>query len=77
MLTSNLKIKDGLFNGSIGEVVDIIYLNWNLLDVVMVNFIKYTSPPFIKNHLEKLVSVVPVERKLVATVLTTKESKYL
>lgn len=43
MRTSNLKIKDGLFNGSIGEVVDIIYWNWNLLDVVMVIFNKYTS----------------------------------
>ncbi|XP_056017318.1 ATP-dependent DNA helicase PIF1-like [Ostrea edulis] len=68
MLTVNLNVKYGLFNGSMGEVVDILYFNnntpyGNFPDVVMVEFTKYTGPPFLKGH-PKLVPVVPVERKI-------------
>ena len=48
MLTCNLNVPFGLFNGSMGEVVDIIYLDGrspkdSLPDVVMVAFDKYTA----------------------------------
>lgn len=67
MLTVNLNVTYGLFNGSMGQVVDIIYLNGRTPvegqpDVVMVNFTKYTGPPFINSH-PQLVPIVPVERK--------------
>lgn len=67
MLTVNLNVTYGLFNGSMGQVVDIIYLNGRTPvegqpDVVMVNFTKYTGLPFIDSHLQ-LVQIVPVERK--------------
>lgn len=67
MLTVNLNVTYGLFNGSMGQVVNIIYLNGRTPvegqpDVVMVNFTKYTGPPFIDSHLQ-LVQIVPVERK--------------
>ena len=68
MLTSNLNVELGLFNGSMGKVMDIIYLNGNnpslsLPDVVMVEFSKYTGPPFVDHH-PKLVPVIPVERRM-------------
>ena len=68
MLTSNILVEQGLFNGSIGKVVDIIYPQNKsprdgLPTVVMVEFDKYSGPPFIKNS-PKLVPIVPVKRKL-------------
>ncbi|XP_061185108.1 uncharacterized protein LOC133193154 [Saccostrea echinata] len=68
MLTVNLNVSFELFNGSMGQVIDILYLNGKtpndgLPDVVMVEFTKYTGPPFIESH-PKLVPVVAVERKV-------------
>ena len=67
-LTSNLNIPYGLFNGSMGTVVDIIYRDGkcpsdSLPDVVMVHFPKFTGPAFIESH-PKVVPIVPVERKI-------------
>ena len=50
MLTCNLNVDYGLFNGSTGIVQDIIYLDGrspkeSLPDVVMVLFFKYSGPP--------------------------------
>ena len=68
MLTSNLNVPFGLFNGSTGTVCDIIYLDGrnpkqSLPDVVMVSFIKYTGPPFLADN-PKVVPIVPVERNI-------------
>jgi hypothetical protein len=68
MLTTNMNVEFGLFNGSMGTVQDIIYLDGknptsNLPDVVMVEFSKYSGPPFIGCK-PKLVPIVPVERKI-------------
>ena len=68
MLTANLNVHYGLFNGSMGTVVDIIYLEGRnptnaLPDVVMVKFQKYTGPAFIQNE-PNLVPLVPIERKI-------------
>lgn len=68
MLTTNLNVPFGLFNGSMGTVVDILYLDGkktkdSLPNVVMVEFQKYSGPPFLLSH-PKLVPIVPVERKL-------------
>lgn len=43
-------------------------------DVVMVNFTKYTGPPFIKSH-PQLVPIVPVERKKIVIVSIVNVSK--
>ncbi len=66
MLTTNLLVKHGLFNGSVGTVVDIIYLHGkrppsSLPDVVMVDFSRYTGPPFL-NEYPTVVPIEPVER---------------
>ena len=68
MLSINICVKFGLFNGAIGNIVDIIYLNGNkpensLPDAVMVEFHSYTGPPFVDEN-PKLVPLLPVERKL-------------
>ena len=68
MLTCNLNAPVGLFNGSMGEVVDIIYPDGrspkeSLPGVVMVAFDKYTGPKFIP-RLPKVVQIVPVERRI-------------
>ena len=67
MLTSNLLVKYGLFNGSVGTIIDIIYPpnespKTTHPVAVMVEFHKYTGPPFIKNH-PRLVPIVPIQRK--------------
>ena len=51
MLTGNINVGHGLFNGSAGEVRDILYFNGcklsdSLAGVVTVEFEKYTGPPF-------------------------------
>jgi hypothetical protein len=68
MLTVNLNVTYGLFNGSPGQVFDILYLNGNsptdsLPDVIMVEFTKYTGPPFLESH-PQVVPIVPVTRKI-------------
>jgi hypothetical protein len=67
MLTVNLNVAFGLFNGSMGKVIDILYLHDgppnSLPDVVMVDFPKYTGPPFLQSH-PQIVPIVPVERNL-------------
>ena len=52
MLTTNLCVPFGLFNGATGTIIDLIYKNENrpensLSDVVMVQFDNYSGLPFI------------------------------
>ena len=68
MLTANLNVKYGIFNGAQDEVVDIVYTNDHkpsdsFPDVVMVNFPCYTGPPFIQEN-AKLEPLVPISRKI-------------
>ena len=68
MLSVNLCVPFGLFNGAIGNIVDIIYLNDkrpddSLPDAKMVEFHSYTGPAFIEQN-PKLVPIVPVEKKI-------------
>ncbi len=68
MLTSNINVPFGLYNGSMGRVTDIIYLDGrgptnSMPDVVMVEFDKYTGPPFL-DHSPNLVPIVPLERRI-------------
>ena len=65
MLTTNLAVSHGLFNGAIGFVREILYLEGrtpssNLPDVVMVNFPGYLGPPFTTSG-DPLVPIFPVE----------------
>lgn len=51
MLTTNLCVPFGLFNGATGTIIDLIYKNENrpensIPDVVMVQFDNYSGPPF-------------------------------
>ena len=68
MLTANMYVPYGLFNGSMGRVEEIIYNTGDspktsLPNVVIVEFPNYTGPSFINNY-SKLVPIVPVERCL-------------
>ena len=68
MLTNNLNVKFGLFNGSMGTVVDIVYPFDQIPkdcqpSVVTVQFDRYTGPPFIKDN-PKLVTILPLERRI-------------
>ena len=68
MLTTNLCVPFGLFNGATGTIIDLIYKNENqpensLPDVVMVQLDNYSGLPFIKEH-SKIVPIVPVKRKI-------------
>ena len=68
MLTTNINVLYGLFNGSMGTVVVIIYKDGrshsdSQPDVIMVLFSKYTGPDFIEMN-PKIVPIVPVERKI-------------
>ena len=52
MFTTNLNVKFGIFNGAMGTVIDILYLNgknptYSIPDVVMVDFpLKYRTSIF-------------------------------
>jgi len=66
MLTVNLCVPFGLFNGAMGFIVDILYHNGKpdpgtLPDVITVEFPSYTGPPFIQES-PKLIPIVPVEK---------------
>ena len=68
MLTCNINVPFGRYNGSMGDVVDIIYLDGqspkdSLPDVVMVAFDKYTGLAIIPGA-PTVVSIVPVERRI-------------
>ena len=68
MLSVNLCVSFGLYNGAIGNIIDIIYLEGNIPEnslpaAVMVEFPNYTGPSFVKDN-PKLVPILPVERKL-------------
>lgn len=68
MLSVNLCVSFGLYNGAIGKIIDIIYLEGNIPEnslpaAVMVEFPNYTGPSFVKDN-PKLVPILPVERKL-------------
>ena len=68
MLTCNLNVPFGLFNGATGKVVDILYQSGRrppdcFPDVVMVHFHSYTGPPFISED-PKVVPIVPVSRRI-------------
>ena len=68
MLTCNLCVPYGLFNGATGEVKDIIYSiskkpSNSLPKAVMAEFQCYNGPPFIESH-PKLVPIHPIERSV-------------
>ena len=67
MLSVNLCVQYGLFNGAMGIVRDILYKDNTkppgLPDVVLVEFPGYTGPPFIPDN-PKLVPINPVERRM-------------
>ena len=68
MLSVNLCVPYGLFNGAIGKIVDIIYLSGkrpenSLPDAVMVEFETYKGPAFIQEN-SKVVPIFPVDRKI-------------
>jgi hypothetical protein len=65
MLTVNLCVPFGLFNGAIGYVVDILYFNGKATsdiqpDLITVEFPAYTGPPFIQAN-PKLIPLTPKE----------------
>ena len=66
-LTVNTNVQFGLFNGATGTVVDIIYengrTNEKMPSVVMVDFPKYTGPPFLEEH-PTVVPIFAVERRI-------------
>ena len=69
MLVANIKVEWGLFNGAVGTVVDIVYLNGRRPtddpppqpDVVFVQFNGYKGPAFIEDH-PTIVPIVPINR---------------
>lgn len=68
MLTGNINVPYGLYNGSAGVVIDILYFDGQrpsdaLPDVVIVEVDKYTGPSFVQYN-PKPVPIVPVERKI-------------
>ena len=68
MLTINISVPFGLFNGALGHVVDIIYKEGRkpedgLPDVVMVDFPNYSGPPFIQNN-TTLIPILPITRQV-------------
>ena len=68
MLTVNLNVSYGLFNGAVGTVMDIIYKTdssptHSQPHIILVNFPKYTGPQFLPEH-PKIIPVTPVERRL-------------
>ena len=66
MLTTNLAVSYGLYNGATGTIKDIIFKNGKQdneqPDVVIVHFPKYKGPPFIEEH-PNLIPIVPIERR--------------
>ena len=68
MLTCNLNVSAGLFNGACVTAGDIVYQNGHkppdcFQDAVMVHFPGYTGPAFIEED-PKVVPIVPVTRKI-------------
>ena len=67
MLSANLCVQNGLYNGATGTVVDIIYSNGctndTLPDVVMVEFPKYSGPAFLDDS-PKIVPIFAIERRI-------------
>ena len=68
MLSVDLCVPYGLFNGATGTIVEIIYLNEkrpenSLPDAVMVEFETYKGPAFIQEN-SKVVPIFPVDRKI-------------
>ena len=68
MMTTGVCQEWGLYNGAIGEVVDIVYREGRKPPndqpaVVLVDFPKYCGPPFLPS-LPRVVPVAPVERVL-------------
>ncbi|XP_053372848.1 uncharacterized protein LOC128546392 [Mercenaria mercenaria] len=68
MLSINLCVPYGLFNGASGTVIDIIYEadqrpSNALPKVVFVEFLSYTGPAFLPEN-PNIVPIVPVERKV-------------
>jgi hypothetical protein len=54
MLSVNLCVSFGLYNGAIGNIIDIIYLEGNIPEnslpaAVMVEFPNYKGPSFVKD----------------------------
>ncbi|XP_053391813.1 uncharacterized protein LOC128554571, partial [Mercenaria mercenaria] len=80
MLTVNLCVKYGLFNGAIGIVVDILYpedkkpSSDTLPTAVMVQFNNYSGPAFITGH-PKVIPIMPVERRIDCVCRTCKRKQ--
>lgn len=68
MLTTNIHVEKGLYNGSVGITRDILYkpgehpTKQNQPTAIMVTFPKYTGESFIEDP--KVVPIVPVKRRL-------------
>ena len=67
MLTTNLNVRYGHFNGSMVIDVDITYTDGqshkeSFPTVCMIEFPRYTGPPFLSSHPE-VIPIVPVEKK--------------
>ena len=67
-LTSNINIDFGLFNGSVGTIMDIVYQQGQspkdaLPQYILVDFPKFTGPPFLEDH-PTWIPVPPVDRRL-------------
>ena len=64
MLSANLCVQNGLYNGATGTAVDIIYSNGRtndtLPDVVMVEFPKYSGPAFLDDS-PKIVPIFAID----------------
>ena len=69
MLTCNILVKHGLFNGAVGTVKDIIYSDGKsprdrcLPEVVLVDFPEYSGPPFLDSA-PTVIPIVPETRRL-------------
>ncbi|XP_028513165.1 uncharacterized protein LOC110233251 [Exaiptasia diaphana] len=71
MLVANLKAEWGLYNGAVGTVVNVIYLNGRRPtddpqpqpDVVLVRFNGYRGPAFNDDH-PTIVPIVPISRSI-------------
>ena len=71
MLSVNLCVQYGLFNGAMGTIKDILFGAGKgpsnaLPEVILVEFPGYTGPPFLSEN-KKIVPITPVERRIDCT----------
>ena len=80
ILTTNLNVQYGLFNGSMGTVVHIIYTDGNspkdsFPTVCMIEFQRYTGPSFLQSP-QSCSHCACRKKDLIVIAFTVKESKY-